>query len=90
MHNNIFYKKLNWLHADGALSLFIHYALVVELCLPHKQVIDPHAFYNKPVKRCAKSCRSFVSSAQPSVHTLLPQTPAAQTAPRGDAAKSLN
>lgn len=45
-------------------------------------LINPHAvykkswLYHKPVKRCAKSCQSFVSSAQPSVLTLLLRTPA--------------
>lgn len=39
---------------------------------------------------CAKSCRSVVSSAQPSVLALLLQAPATQTAPRGTDAPALN
>jgi len=40
--------------------------------------------HNKPVKRCVKSCQSFVSPAQPSVLALLLRAPATPTAPRGD------
>lgn len=39
-------------------------------------LVNNNHLYNKPVERCAKSCPSFVSSAQPSVLALLRRTPA--------------